>query len=91
MRDDGRAAPLAHRVGEPDVVVVLVREDDLLDVLEPEPARGKRRLELDQRLRPVRSRVDQCQWIALEQIAVDGPNGERHGQRDRGDCHLRGF
>ena len=91
VRDDRRAAPLAHRVGEPDVVVVLVGEDDLLDVLDPEPARRKRRLELDQRLRPVRSRVDQRQRIALEQITVDGPNGERHGQRDRGDGHLTGF
>ena len=35
------AAPLAHRVGESDVVVVLVREDDLLDVLDPK-ARERR-------------------------------------------------
>ena len=34
VRDDGRAAALAHRVREPDVVVVLVGEDDLLDVLD---------------------------------------------------------
>ena len=89
--DDRRAAPLAHRVGEPDVVVVLVGEDHLLDVLEPQSARCKRRLELDHGLGPVSARVDQGQGIALEQIAVDGPNGERHGQRDRGDGHLTGF
>jgi len=85
--NDRRATPLAHGVGEPDVVVVLVREDHLLDVLHAEPARGERGLQLDDGLRPVGARVDQRQRVALEQIAVDRADGERHGQRDRGHRH----
>ena len=81
--------PLAHGVGEPDVIVVLMREDDLLDVLHPIPVRRERRFELDHRLGPVRSRIDQRQRIALEQVAVHRADGERHGQRDRGHRHAR--
>jgi len=89
--DDRRTAALAHGVGEPDVVVVLVREDHLLDVLDPEAARCERRIELDHGLGPVRAGVDQRQRISLQQVAVHGPNGERHGQGDRGHRHLAAF
>ena len=63
------------------MVVVLVGEDDLLDVLDPQPVRGKRRLELDARLGPVGARVDQRQRLASQQVAVDGPDGEGNGER----------
>ena len=94
VRDDRGTAPLAHRVGEPDVVVVLVGEDDLLDVLHPEAAGSQRGVELDDRFRPVRTGVDECQRVALEEITVDGPHRERHRQgdgADRGDRHPGAF
>ena len=62
------ARALADPVGEPGMVVVLVRDDDPLDVLEPEPVRGERALERLTGVGPVGAGVDERQRLAEQQV-----------------------
>ena len=84
VADDDRAGAVLHAVSESDVVEMLVREDDLLDVLDPEPAHPERGVELDRRLLPVRPRVDERQRRALDEPAVHRSRreGRRQGEQD---------
>ena len=82
VRGDGapRARPDERRLA--DVVRVLVREHEELDVLEAEAERREACLERRERLRRVRARVDQRQRLAPEDPDVDGPDGERRREDD---------
>ena len=80
--DLGVRAP-GEDVDQPEVVDVLVRDDDPLEVLDAVPVLGQRALELVERLARVRADVDQRQRLVLDQVAVDPPDHERRrdGQR----------
>ena len=82
MRGDGapRARPDERRLA--DVVRVLVREHEELDVLEAETERCEARLERRERLRRARAGVDQRQRLAPEHPHVHGPDGERRREDD---------
>ena len=71
----------ARAVGEdlhqPDVVDVLVGDDDPLEVLDAPSVLGQRRLQRGQRRGRVRAGVDQRERVVLDQVAVDAPHGER--------------
>ena len=71
------AGAAADRRGEPDVVGVLVREHEQLDVLDPEAERRETGFERLERLRRVGPRVDERERLAAENPAVDRPDGKR--------------
>ena len=62
---------------QPEVVDVLVGQDDELDLLDRVPERRQLTGELVQRLAGVGARVDQGQRLVLDQVAVDSPDRER--------------
>ena len=66
---------------QPDVVDVLVGDDDPLEVLDPAAVLGQRALQRVERRARVRPAVDQRQRVVLDQVAVDAPDRER--RRDR--------
>ena len=70
---------------QPEVVDVLVGDDDPLQVLDPVAEVGQRALELVERLARVRPDVDQRQRVVLDQVAVDPPDHERRRDRERAD------
>ena len=80
---DPAARAFADRGGEPDVVGVLVGEDQQLDVLDPEAVRREPCLERGERLRRVRTGVDERERVAPEEPAVDGADGERRREDER--------
>ena len=75
------ARALPDPVREPGVVVVLVRDDDPLDVLELQPVRGERRLELLTGLGPVGAGVDERQRLAEQHVRIDDADRVRDGER----------
>ena len=64
---------------QPEVVGVLVGDDDPLEVLEPAAELLEAVFERDERLRRVRADVDERQRVVLDQEAVDSPDAERRG------------
>ena len=80
---DPAARAFADRGGEPDVVGVLVGEDQQLDVLDPEAVAREPRLERGERLRCVRPGVDERERVTPEEPAVDGADGERRREDER--------
>ena len=74
---------------QPDVVDVLVGDDDPLEVLDAAAVLGQRRLERGQRRGRVRPGVDQRQRVVLDQVAVDPPDRERRGDGERVDGACR--
>ena len=74
--DLGAGAAREH-VEQPEVVDVLVGDDEQLEVLDRVPARGERPLELVQRLGRVGARVDERQRVVLDQVRVDAADRER--------------
>ena len=84
-RDLGARAP-REDVDEPDVVDVLVGDDDQPEVLDPVPAVAQRPLELVERLAAVRAGVDQRQRVVLDEVRVDAPDRERRRDRDAVDA-----
>ena len=80
----------ARIAGQPEVVDVLVGDDEQLDVLDRVPARRERLLELVQRLGGVGSRVDERQRRVLDQVGVDAADLERRGDRQAVDARLGG-
>ena len=81
-RDPAAGAPV-DRGGEPDVIGVLMGEDQELDVLDPEAVAREPRLERGKRLRCVGPGVDERERVAPEEPAVDGTDGERRREDDR--------
>ena len=73
---------------QPQVVDVLVGEDDQLDLLERAPQGRELALELVERLAGVRPGVDQGQRLVLDQVAVDPPDRERGGDLKPVDAGL---
>ena len=84
-----RARPRRPSGGEdadqPEVVEVLVGDDDPLEVLDPAAVLAQRALELVERLAGVGPGVDQRERVVLDQVAVDAPDGERRGDRQAVD------
>ena len=73
-----------------EVVEVLVRDDDPLEVLDAPAVRGQRPLERIERPSRVRAGVDQRQRVVLDHVAVHPPHGERRGDGQTVDPGLRG-
>ena len=71
---------------QPDVVDVLVGDDDPLEVLDAAAVLGQRRLERRQRRRRVRAGVDQRERVVLDEVAVDAPHRERRRDAERVDA-----
>ena len=73
LREDGDArarAPLDRR-GKPDVVVVVVRSDHELDVLDADPAQAQSALDRVERLVAARAGIDDGERLSAEQPRVD--------------------
>ena len=62
---------------QPEVIDVLVGQNDKLDLLQRAPERRQLADELVQRLARVRPGVDQGQRLVFDQVAVDSPDCER--------------
>ena len=82
QRADLGARAAREDVDEPEVVDVLVGDDDAPEVLDAVAVRGQRALELVERLARVRARVDERQRVVLDQVAVDAPDRERRRDRE---------
>ena len=82
--DLGVRAP-GEDVDQPEVVDVLVGDDDPLEVLDPVAVAGERPLELVECLARVRPDVDQRQRLVLDQVAVHPPDHERRRDREAVD------
>ena len=67
---------------KPEVVHVLMGDDDQLEVLDRVPETVERLLELVERLARVGPGVDERQRPVLDQVAVDAPDQKRGRQRD---------
>ena len=72
-------------VHEPEVVDVLVRQHDQLDVVDRVAVLGELVLELVERAPGVRARVDQRQRVVLDQVGVDPPDREGRGDPQQMD------
>ena len=84
------AGALLDPVREPHVVVVLVRDHDSLDVLEPQPVGGEARLELGPRLGPVGAWIDEGERLAEQEVRVDDAHRVRDRERqEKWGAHLR--
>ena len=86
--DLGPRAP-GQDVEQPEVVDVLVGDDEQLEVLDRVTVRVQLALELVQRLGRVRARVHERQRLVLDQVRVDPPDRERRGDRAGGGCRRR--
>jgi hypothetical protein len=81
----GRARATLDGGGEADVVEMVVRREQQLDVLDAQPLLAQARLERRERVVVARPRVDQRDRIAAQQPGVDRPDvGQRKGDGDHG-------
>src|SRR5439155_9319110 len=71
------AEALLDGLREADMVDVLVREHHQTDVGEAPAVQREPRLQLGERFAGARARIDEREWLALDQVAVDSPDRER--------------
>lgn len=69
--------------GKSKMVYVRVRDDDAANVLERETARGEFGAQRVERRRVFRSRVNQRQFIAFDEIDIDRTDAKGSGNCDR--------
>ena len=89
-RRDLRAGVARDDVDEPEVVHVLVGEDDQLDVVDRIAVLGELMVELVERAPGVRPGVDERQRLVLDQIRVHAADGERRRDPQDVDARLGG-
>ena len=85
-RRDVRSGMRRDDVDEPQVVDVLMRQQDQLDVLDRVPVLAQLPLELVECATGVGARVDQRQRLVLDQVGVDAADRERRGDGEAMDA-----
>ena len=87
-RRDVRARSVGDDLDQPQVVDVLVGQDDQLDVGDRPPQVRQLVLQLVERLARVGPGVDEGQRLVLDQVAVDAADGERRRDLQAMDAGL---
>ena len=89
-RRDLRARAAGEDRHEPEVVHVLVGDDDELEVLDAVAVRGERALERVERRAGVRPAVEQRQRVVLDEVRVDEPDLKRRRDLQPVDARVGG-
>jgi hypothetical protein len=79
-RGDLRARAPRENLEQPEMIHVLMREHDQLELFDRAAVRSQRALQLVERLAGVGTRIEQRQRLVLDQVAVDATDEERSGE-----------